>query len=90
MFKFIALILTTATLRNSFSAVASVPPSKIKLIIIEGVSHHDWKYRLELVKEILAKDGSFDVDVSLTPSVADDPVWQSWRPSAPRSLLPAF
>jgi type 1 glutamine amidotransferase len=35
---------------------------------------------LALVKEILARDGSFDVDVSITPSVAGDPAWDKWRP----------
>lgn len=53
---------------------------KIKLLIIEGVSNHDWHHRLALVKEILAKDGSFDVEVSVTPQAADDPAWQTWRP----------
>ena len=53
---------------------------KIKLLIIEGVSNHDWRHRLALVKDILAKDGSFDVNVSITPATADDPAWQTWRP----------
>lgn len=45
------------------------------------MSNHDWKHRLALVKDILAKDGSFAVDVSLTPQVAGDPAWQTWRPN---------
>jgi type 1 glutamine amidotransferase len=80
IFKFAVFIFTAATLLNSFSAVASEPTGKIKLLIIEGVSNHDWKHRLALVTNILNKDGSFDVDVSITPPVADDPAWQSWRP----------
>jgi type 1 glutamine amidotransferase len=62
------------------SASAAEANGKIKLLIIEGVSNHDWKHRLALVKNILAKDGSFDVDVSITPPAADDPAWQTWRP----------
>ena len=57
----------------------STPP-KIKLLVIEGVSNHDWRRRLDLVKAILARDGSFDVEVSITPSAADDPQWGRWRP----------
>ena len=63
-----------------FNAAAADHPVKIKLLIIEGVSNHDWKHRLALVQEILARDGSFTVDVSVTPSRADDPAWATWRP----------
>jgi type 1 glutamine amidotransferase len=53
---------------------------KIKVLIVEGVSNHDWRHRLELVKRILEKDGAFDVQITVTPSKADDPAWNSWRP----------
>ena len=55
-------------------------PGKIRLLIVEGVSNHDWQHRLALVKEILARDGSFEVDVTVTPSKAGDPAWEKWRP----------
>ncbi len=55
-------------------------PPKIRLLIIEGVSNHDWQHRLALVKEILARDGSFDISVSTTPAKADAPAWANWRP----------
>ena len=37
-----------------------------------------------MVKDILARDGSFHVDVSITPSVVGDPAWSSWRPDFSR------
>jgi uncharacterized protein len=52
----------------------------IKLLVVEGISNHDWRHRLEIVRSILARDGSFDVDVSVTPSTAGDPAWETWRP----------
>lgn len=55
------------------ATMAAEPPAKIKLLIIEGVSNHDWRHRLALVRKILARDGSFDVDVSITPSDPNDP-----------------
>jgi hypothetical protein len=55
------------------TTMAAEPPAKIKLLIIEGVSNHDWRHRLALVRKILARDGSFDVDVSITPSDPNDP-----------------
>lgn len=53
---------------------------KIRVLIVEGVSNHDWRKRLELVRRILDKDGSFAVEVTVTPSKADDPAWADWRP----------
>jgi type 1 glutamine amidotransferase len=64
----------------SFTTKATAAPAKVKLLIIDGASNHDWKHRLAQVREILARDGSFDVDVSITPSTADDPVWAKLRP----------
>ena len=61
-------------------AQAAESTGKVKLLIIEGVSNHDWHHRLALVKKNLAKDGSFEVTVSITPKVADDPAWKKWRP----------
>lgn len=62
----------------------AVAEGKIKVLIVEGVSNHDWQRRLELVKRILAKDGSFEVEVSITPSKAGDPEWETWRPDFSR------
>lgn len=74
------LSLLAAAAMLSVSTQAAVTNGKIKLLIVEGVSNHDWHHRLALVREILAKDGSFEVDVSVAPQTADDPAWQSWRP----------
>ncbi|HEU5072240.1 MAG TPA: ThuA domain-containing protein [Verrucomicrobiae bacterium] len=63
-----------------FTTMAAKRPAKIKLLIIEGASNHDWQHRLALVREILAHDGSFAVTVSITPSAPDDPAWATWRP----------
>ncbi len=60
------------------AAAAQADP--IKVLMIEGVSNHDWKHRADIVRAILAKDGSFDVDVSVTPATAGDPAWAKWRP----------
>lgn len=64
----------------SASTQAADTTGKIKLLIIEGVSNHDWHHRLALVKDILAKDRSFDIDLSVTPQTTADPAWQTWRP----------
>jgi hypothetical protein len=54
------------------SGAAQADP--IKVLMIEGVSNHDWKHRADIVPPILARDGAFDVDVdvTVTPSSAGD------------------
>ncbi len=54
---------------------------KIRLLVVEGVSNHDWRQRLALVREILARDGSFEVEVTVTPADAGDPAWADWHPN---------
>ena len=73
-------LLFLATMLYSISTRGAESTGKIKLLIVEGVSNHDWKHRLALVKQILSRDGTFDVDVSVTPQTADDPAWQWLRP----------
>lgn len=61
-------------------SIAAERAQKIRLLIVEGVSNHDWKHRLALVQGVLARDGSFAVDVSITPAEPGDPGWAHWRP----------
>lgn len=61
--------------------LARAQEPKIRVLIVEGLSNHDWRHRVEIVRAVLARDGSFDVDVTVTPSVAGDPAWATWRPN---------
>lgn len=57
----------------------------IRLLVIDGISNHDWPRRLALVKEILTRDGSFELEVSTTPAAAADrDTWSRWRPDFTR------
>ena len=61
--------------------LAADGPQKIRLLIVEGISNHDWPRRLAMVRDILARDGSFEVDVSITPPDSNDPAaWARWKP----------
>ena len=59
----------------ALSAVA-----EIKVLIIEGASNHDWEHRVEILESIISRDGSFDLDVSITPATIGDPAWATWNP----------
>jgi hypothetical protein len=64
---------------------AAAPARKIRLLIVDRISNHDWPRRQQMVRDILARDGSFDVDVSITPPDAGDAAaWARWRPDFAR------
>ncbi|MCW1923762.1 ThuA domain-containing protein [Luteolibacter arcticus] len=70
-------ILFSALLLLVSTAFAERP----KVLLIEGASNHDWQNRKDILTAILSRDGSFDVDVSITPGAASDPGWATWSPS---------
>lgn len=59
---------------------ASARERRIKVLIVDGVSNHDWVLTTKLVRAILMQTGLFDVSVSTSPATADAPGWDLWRP----------
>jgi len=53
---------------------------KIKVLIVDGYSNHEWKYNTALLRGILEPTGLFDVTVSTTPPPAATNGWDAWRP----------
>jgi hypothetical protein len=53
---------------------------KIRVLIIDGVSNHNWKLNTRLLRGILEPGGLFDVAVSTSPPTATSPGWDAWRP----------
>src|SRR5579871_2121586 len=53
---------------------------KIRVLIVDGFSNHDWKQTTQLLRGILERAGEFDVDVSTAPQDPDSPEWAAWRP----------
>jgi type 1 glutamine amidotransferase len=67
--------------RSSFAADAAAPlPAKIKVLIVDGVSNHNWKLNTKLLRGLLEPTGLFDVAVSTSPPTAASPGWDTWRP----------
>lgn len=66
------------------SLVAALPvgaaESRVRVLIVDGCSNHDWKLTTALIRGILAPTGLFTVDVSTAPASADAPGWSAWRP----------
>ena len=54
--------------------------SVVRVLIVDGVSNHDWKLTTALIRGILEPTGDFAVTVSTTPSTKDSAGWDAWRP----------
>ncbi len=52
----------------------------IRVLIVDGMSNHDWKQTTKAVKAIYARSGFFSVDVSTAPSTGSAAAWQAWTP----------
>jgi uncharacterized protein len=63
---------------QSGRAAAADPP--VRVLIVDGVSNHDWKLTTALIRGILEPTGLFAVTVSTGPSTKDSPDWATWRP----------
>ena len=52
-----------------------------KVLVIEGASNHDWLRRIEILRSILSRDGSFQMDVTVVPQNTASPEWAAWNPN---------
>jgi len=59
---------------------ASAADAKIRVLIVDGFSNHDWQQTTELIRRILAPSGLFDVSVSTAPQTTNAVDWAAWRP----------
>lgn len=53
--------------------------SKIKVLIIDGYSNHDWRYTTEVIEALLIHSGFCEVDVSTAPT-NKSPNYFKWNP----------
>ena len=53
---------------------------KIRVLIVDGFSNHDWQQTTKLLRGILDRAGEFDVTVSTAPPDPDSPEWATWHP----------
>jgi type 1 glutamine amidotransferase len=68
--------------RASLAGPATQPANlgRIRVLIVDGFSNHDWRQTTRLIRGILEPTGLFDVQVSTSPPKADSPGWEQWRP----------
>jgi len=69
----------TILLCTYFSTVYPVNRHKIKVLIIDGYSNHDWEYTTLCIKSLLLSSGLCEVDVSTAP-LNKSPQYNEWKP----------
>lgn len=79
------LTLIGSTIFNHSSAMEhpeknSEKASKIKVLIVDGFSNHDWQETTRVVLDILEETASFSVAVSTSPPTMESEGWDTWRP----------
>lgn len=60
---------------------AETPDQKIKVLVVDGFSNHNWQLNTALIRGILEPTGRFKLTVSTSPPTADSPGWDQWRPA---------
>ena len=59
---------------------ASAADKKIRVLILDGFSNHDWQQTTALIRGVLERSGLFAVAVSTAPQTTNAEEWVSWRP----------
>src|SRR5258706_6761886 len=74
---------TFALLVFLFAQPMGATPSqpRIRVLILDGFSNHDWHQTTALLRGILEASGLFTVSVSTAPSATASPGWEQWRPN---------
>jgi len=72
------LLMATGLLLTPGLAVSAA--RRIRVLIIDGVSNHNWQLTTKMLRAILTPTGLFNITVSTSPSTADAPGWDQWRP----------
>src|SRR5581483_866460 len=76
----IALCLNSKCLEADPAPRSRSPSPKIKVLIVDGFSNHDWQQTTRLIRGIIEPTGLCDVAVSTSPPTAESPGWDQWRP----------
>ena len=67
-----------------FAGVLGIPANaaehKIRVLIVDGFSNHDWKQTTVLLRGVLKAAGGFEVSVSTAPIDPNTAAWAAWRP----------
>ena len=79
-FPSLACCLLPVVMSGAFAITGHTAESRIRVLIVDGYSNHDWQLTTRLIRGILEPAGVFDIAVSTAPPTKDAPGWDAWRP----------
>ena len=62
------------------SLPVSAADDRIRVLIVDGFSNHDWRQTTAQLRGVLAPTGLFDVSVSTAPNKTNAEAYAQWRP----------
>lgn len=74
------LLCLAAVMLTGFALFAGTGDRKVRVLIVDGFSNHDWRQTTALIQEILATNGVFEVTVSTAPQTTNAAARDAWRP----------
>ena len=72
-----ALYLLAILFAGVLPASAKTPHGKIRVLIVDGFSNHDWQRTTSLLRGILVSAGEFTVQVSTAPQDTGSAAWKA-------------
>jgi hypothetical protein len=72
-------LLGLAVMASSDARAQTKPEAKIRVLILDGFSNHNWKLNTKLLRGLLGPTGLFEVSVSTCPP-GNSPEWANWNP----------
>ena len=78
--RLIALLLASLFCLEPRGVPAAEAPARIKVLIVDGYSNHDWQRTTRLTRAILEPTGLFAVTVSTAPAHTNDSAYATWLP----------
>jgi len=79
--KYLSSVCLLAMLFTSvLPCCAKTHKGKIRVLIVDGFSNHDWQQSTRMLRGILESAGEFATDVSTAPQETGSAAWVAWRP----------
>ena len=76
----VLLVVGLALLTSCSSPPSYAAGPKIKVLIVDGYSNHNWQLTTQLLREMLGPTRLFSITVSTTPPPKATEGWDKWRP----------
>lgn len=78
---FAGAVLSICLLHPSLQAADQ--PGRLRVLVVDGYSNHDWQRTTCLLLGILEPTGLFDLSVATAPAQTNDPAYATWCPAFP-------